>query len=71
MMSFLRSLCNHGKEWLGYLGSYLKNEFLTRRAANLEIIALKSQLASYVHRFEKNSNTTSDTSLLPTVGAPV
>ncbi|WP_153730411.1 integrase core domain-containing protein [Sporosarcina obsidiansis] len=53
MLSFLRSLYDYGKEWLGYLVTYLKNEFMARHAANLEIIALKSQLASYIHRFEK------------------
>ncbi|WOV88051.1 integrase core domain-containing protein [Sporosarcina oncorhynchi] len=53
MLSFLRSLYKYSKEWLGYLVTYLKNNFMTKHTTNMENIALRSQLASYVRRFEK------------------
>lgn len=54
-MSFLRSLYEYCKEWLYYLVEFLKICFKSWHATKLENIALRSQLASYVHHFEKEN----------------
>ncbi len=55
MLSFLRSLYKFCSEWIGYLLMSLRNYILSKHATSMENIALRSQLASYVHRFEKEN----------------
>ena len=54
-MSIIRSLVAFFKEWLTYLISFLSLFFKSSNAIKLENIALRSQLALYQHRFEKQN----------------
>lgn len=52
-MSSIRSLFVFFKEWLSYLMSFLSLFFKSSKDIKLENIALRSQLAHYQQRFEK------------------
>lgn len=52
-MFFIRSIYGCFKEWLSYLGKFLKLHLKSTQAIKLENIALRSQLALYIQRYEK------------------